>query len=233
MKLLLARHGNTFSEEMTPVFVGSKEDLPLVEEGYHQAARYADFVKAEQLTITRALCGPLQRTRQFAETILRCSNLSLTLTIEPRLDEIDYGSWGGLTNEEVCAKFGQKALQDWNERSVWPSEGQWTPLESELESQTRSLVHELLLSDRNREKNSDNDNDESRENHKDCILLVTSNGRLRYFLKLVPEEFARAREQKSLKVLPGNACLLSFANDTVEVQYWNKSPLKVLQTITS
>ena len=40
MKLILARHGNTFGPQDKVTWVGSTNDLPLVEEGLAQAQRF-------------------------------------------------------------------------------------------------------------------------------------------------------------------------------------------------
>lgn len=57
-KILLARHGNTFGPGDTPVWVGAKEDLPLVESGEAQARALGEALAAAGLTPGRIVCGP-------------------------------------------------------------------------------------------------------------------------------------------------------------------------------
>jgi len=212
MKLLLARHGNTFSPEMTPVFVGSREDMPLVAEGYRQAERFAELIKLQQSKISAVFCGPLKRTRQFAETVISTLQLDLKVEIDDRLDELDYGDWSGKTNGEVEAMFGESALAAWNDDAVWPSDCNWQPSSEEVVRQVTSFVDDLQL----------------RHLAHETILSVTSNGRLRYFLKLVPGAFEEKAQQKKLKVAPGNACQLDFADGKASLVAWNQSPQMVL-----
>ena len=53
MRLILSRHGNTFSPGEKAVWVGRRSDLPLVEEGRRQAVRHwARLVSAGTSTVS-------------------------------------------------------------------------------------------------------------------------------------------------------------------------------------
>jgi broad specificity phosphatase PhoE len=210
MKLLLARHGNTFSPDMTPVFVGARDDMPLVDEGKRQAERFAEFLKANKTQIKAVYCGPLKRTREFAEIVVSTLKLAITPVIDQRLNELDYGDWSGRTNEEVVAKFGENALKGWNDSSIWPTGCGWGASPTEIADEVSSFVDDLLTN----------------YGVEDTVLAVSSNGRLRYFLKLAPGLFEQRAERKSLKVAPGNACQLEF-RDGVRLDYWNQSPFSL------
>ena len=207
MKLLLARHGNTFSPDMTPVFVGARDDMPLVEEGKRQAERFAEFLKANKTQIKAVYCGPLKRTREFAEIVISSLNLAVSPLIDQRLNELDYGEWSGKTNEEVVARFGEQTLKGWNDNSIWPNKCGWKSSPDEIVGEVSSFVDDLLTSYR----------------VDDTVLAISSNGRLRYFLKLLPGVFEQRAELKSLKVAPGNFCQLEF-REAVKLDCWNQSP---------
>ena len=40
--------------------------------------------------------------------------------MDERLDEVDYGAWGGLTTAEIEERFGAESVAAWNERSGVP-----------------------------------------------------------------------------------------------------------------
>ena len=213
MKLLLARHGNTFTSEMTPVFVGSANDLPLVEEGERQAQRFAEFCKLQVLPISAVYCGPLKRTRRFADIVCSQLGLSCSSIVDERLNELDYGGWSGKTNEQVATEFGDAALKNWNDHAVWPTASNWGASEESVVSAVKQYINDLC----------------TRHDDDDVVLSVSSNGRLRYFLKLMPELFDEMAAAKKLKVAPGNACLLTLTKDgSCTFDFWNESPAKAL-----
>jgi probable phosphoglycerate mutase len=55
-------------------------------------------------------------------------------------------------------------------------------------------------------------------------LLISSNGRLRYFLKLISQAFEQRVDNKALKVLTGNVCFFLYENKKWQIKFWNKSP---------
>src|SRR4051812_6458627 len=103
MEILLARHGNTFAPQEPSVWAGSANDLPLVEKGVAQAEKLAAVLKAQNLPLSAVYCGPLQRTSHYASLIVRRLQLPFQPLVDSRINEIDYGSWTGLTNEQVIA----------------------------------------------------------------------------------------------------------------------------------
>jgi len=214
MRLVLARHGNTFSPDVVPVFVGSKDDMPLVEEGYRQAERFAKLLKMRDIKLDAIYCGPLQRTRKFAELVAASLNLDLPFTIDERLNELDYGGWNGKSNDEIIEQFGQTAFDGWNDASVWPTNSGWPSSPEELGSQVRSFVEDLM-------KQYSGDS---------TILVITSNGRMRYFLKLIAGAFEQRQKERTLKVAPGNFCQLTFGESKPTLQSWNESPAKTLKS---
>ena len=208
MNLILARHGNTFAPGQPSVWAGAKDDLVLVESGRQQASTLASGLTEATFIPSTIYCGPLKRTREYASIVAQTLKLSTAPIVEPRLNEIDYGQWSGLSNEQVIAKFGEEALHDWTTKCIWPANGEWRRSPLVIQSEIVSLVDELKL------KHSASEN----------ILLVTSNGRLRYFLSIVPNEFEKHVQSQSFKVATGNVCVMSLVGDRFELRAWNAAP---------
>jgi broad specificity phosphatase PhoE len=215
VKLILARHGNTFSPEMTPVFVGSADDMPLVAEGEAQAARFAQLLAMRKIQPAAVYCGPLKRTRLFASIVHSALKLKDIPVIDDRLNELDYGGWSGKTNEQVESEFGASVLKNWNDHSQWPEGCGWGSTPEDLAEQVKSFVSDLLR----------------RHAVDDAVLCVSSNGRLRYFLKLMPGLFEEKAADKTLKVAPGNGCQIDFDGGKAKLAYWNESPARALKSL--
>ncbi|UED86704.1 bifunctional RNase H/acid phosphatase [Streptomyces profundus] len=95
--LLLLRHGETpFTAEKR--FSGSGgPDPELTDTGQAQAASAAGALTGAG--IGAVVSSPLRRCRQTAEAV--AARLGLDVRIEPGLRETDFGSWEGLTFEEI------------------------------------------------------------------------------------------------------------------------------------
>jgi len=107
LRLLLVRHGLTGANEEDR-YIGAS-DPPLSDEGLAQAEAVAARLANERLTAIYS--SPWLRARQTAEPIARACGLEVQ--IEPRLREIDFGCWEGLTQAEIVARFPEQ-MQDWN-----------------------------------------------------------------------------------------------------------------------
>ncbi len=208
MQLMLVRHGNTFNPGEEPVRAGSRNDLPLVERGKEQAKEVAAFLKKNDLIPDAIFCSPLQRTRVFAEIIQQKLGLTtLTVQEEERLNELDYGEWTGLTNKEIEKRFGRESFEAWEEHSRWPEQGNWDSSEEEIIQEVKSLVQEF-----------------KKQYSQEKILLVSSNGRLRYFLSLIEDELEKRRQSQMLKMRTGHISYLNL--ETSKLEFWNANPHK-------
>jgi len=219
VKLILARHGNTFAAGDKVFWVGGNNDLPLVSEGIAQAERVGQALK--NIPLAAIYCGPLLRTREFSKIALATAAIELPITEDRRLKELDYGKWCGQTDLEIMAQFGQNALKGWVDSSVWPADGGWSSDEATVKKEVFEFVQELT------QKYSD-----ARDQANKNILVVSSNGRLRYFLHLVAGEFARRVSAHSFKVGTGRICLLEGTGSNFKLDLWNAEPQLLSQHLS-
>lgn len=94
-RLVLLRHGQT-DWNVSGRFQGQK-DIPLNEAGLQQARRVAPLIAG--MRPTAIYCSPLTRARQTAAPV--AGMLDLPIHFDARLQEINVGSWVGLTNEDM------------------------------------------------------------------------------------------------------------------------------------
>lgn len=208
-RLLLARHGNTFAPGDTPVMVGAKSDLPLVERGVGQAQALGNALRIAGIDPHRVFAGPLRRTADFARIALAEARLTRPVIIDERLREIDYGPWEGRSDAELEAAGQGAALAGWRERSVWPAEAGWQPEEAQLQARILAFAEEAVEG----------------LPEEDDVLVISSNGVLRYFLKLVPGAFEKAIAEGTAKLGTGRLSALTHHDeDGWAVVFWNREP---------
>ena len=117
--LLLARHGNTFAPGQKVVWVGARDDLPLVESGIAQANILSEVLKNNAIKPNAVYAASLKRTVTYAQIICDQLNLSQTPVIDKRLNELDYGDWSGLSNNEIEERYGKDELEGWSKYGRW------------------------------------------------------------------------------------------------------------------
>lgn len=210
MIIILARHGNTFKPGDRIYRVGRGNDLALTAEGISQAEAFAAALTSKKITPSAIYCSPLQRTKQFAETIINKMDLDITFEIDECLNELDYGDWAGLTDPEIIAKFGTE-LKAWNEQSIWPKNSAWPENEAVITDNIKSFAQELS----------------KKHDFTDIVIIVSSNGILRYFLKLIENSFENQLKQGGLSVKTGNACKLVFDQGKFKLEAWNIKPVEL------
>jgi probable phosphoglycerate mutase len=204
MKLLLARHGNTFESGDTPFIVGRNEDLPLTLEGEAQATRLARYLHTENLVPDTIRCGPLERTRRSAAIVADMLALKAP-KIDTRLTELDYGDWSGLTTDEVRTMYGREAIDAWDHHGIMPDDRGWSPSPEDLLADVQDFAADAL-------------------EIKGTLLAVTSNGVLRFFAKLVDGLFDELASARALKVGTGNVCCLEHDGVRWQLGFWNERP---------
>lgn len=198
-KILLARHGNTFGPGDRIVWVGAQEDLPLVEKGEEQARALGNALRDADLTPAHIICGPLKRTRRAAELVAELTGFDGEIQIDQRLREIDYGSWGGKTAEELDSEFGAEAREEWDLHHRRPPGADWSPSEAVL--RTQALASMAGAAERD-----------------GLTVLITSNGILRYMYN------ALSGPDADVKVKTGNMCAVDIEGETGTRLFWNQKP---------
>lgn len=196
--LLLARHGNTFGPGDRIVWVGAREDLPLVKSGEAQAAALGERLRELGLAPACLVSGPLKRTRRAAEIVKAITASDATIDIDTRLTEIDYGRWGGKTDEEIDAAFGPDAIPDWREHHKRPDNAGWTPDDATLQANALGVLAD-------------------HESTKGPSLVITSNGILRYFHAAIGFE-------GDAKVKTGHVCAARHDGRQWRPIFWNVKP---------
>lgn len=215
MKIILSRHGNTFSATDPVIWVGATQDLPLVDSGILQAHCLAQALQKADIKPKAVYCGPLKRTYDYAAIVLEQLHSSKKPIVDTRLTEIDYGNWAGLTTTQVQEIDEGEELSAWENLSVWPKYAGWEGSPTRMIKENREFCKDLT----------------SKYDQGDTVLVISSNGRLRYFLKLIPGLFEQHVQDKTFKVATGNICLLTYENRKWQMQFWNKKPEDILQTV--
>lgn len=213
MKVILSRHGNTFSASDPVVWVGATQDLPLVDSGILQAKCLAQALQKADIHPKAVYCGPLKRTRDYAAIVLEQLHSAVKPIVDARLNEIDYGNWAGLSNTQIQEIGEGDDLSAWENLSVWPKIASWSGSAAHMAKEVKEFSKELV----------------TQYDPTDSILVISSNGRLRYFLKLIPGLFEQHVQNKEFKVATGNICLLTHENRKWQIKFWNKKPEYLLQ----
>lgn len=78
-------------------------DVPLSEQGQIQAERLAQRLAHEQVLVDQIYASDLSRAWETAQIAARPLNLPVRAC--PELQELDVGSWSGLTREQIVAQF--------------------------------------------------------------------------------------------------------------------------------
>ncbi len=196
--LLLARHGNTFGPDDPVVWVGAKEDLPLVKSGEAQAAALGEALREQSIAPARLVSGPLKRTRRAAEIVKAITMSDADIRIDSRLIEIDYGQWGGKTDDEISTIFGPGAIPDWREHHIRPANAGWSPDEQTLKSNALDVLGDMASGGF-------------------PALVITSNGILRYF-------HAAIGFGGDARVKTGHVCAARLTEKGWMPLFWNLNP---------
>lgn len=198
MRLILARHGNTFEAHEAAVWVGARTDMALTAEGRSQAEAIGRALSGARWPFDAVVTGPLRRTRETAEIIRTVAGLAVDITVDERLREIDYGMWEGRSNDEIEAAHGRAGLDAWSKNGIWPEGMDWRPGRAALVAGLRALVREFS---------------DAR-----AVLLVSSNG----VLKHVPEAIGLVANG-DLKVRTGHLSVLDVRQEP-RIVVWNVGP---------
>lgn len=206
MQLILVRHGNTFAPDDKVVWVGARTDLALVEKGRAQAEAVAEGLVAAGLAPAHIFAGPLKRTAETAAIVARRLGLSAdAATTVEELREIDYGTWEGRSNDEIRAEVGDRPIDDWQKRSIWPNDAGWRPSEAEILASWDRLVARI-----------------GREAPPDAVVLVVSSNGI---FRLVANALGLAPSEAKMNT--GAVARLILTDGRPRLAGWNLDPSRL------
>lgn len=210
-RIIIARHGNTFSKEDTPTRVGFKTDLPLVEE--HKARSIGKYLLQHNLVPNVIYAAPLLRTMRTAELAIEEFKGNLKLNIIDDFKEIGYGPDENKTENEVMLRLGngdiekgKSIINEWNTSAKVPQGWEVSP---DLIIQSWKLFAKKVF-----------------ENYSNkTAMLVSSNGIMR-FSPYLTEDFSQFSEKHNLKVSTGGICIFERAKNEKNWKCtgWNIKP---------
>lgn len=107
LTLVLTRHGAT-DRSSPEQHLGQRIDIPLSEAG--RSAAQALGRRLEGVRFDRIVASPLRRAQETARLALPSADVET----DPRLAEMDYGEWEGLTYEQIAERDGERR-RTWEE----------------------------------------------------------------------------------------------------------------------
>lgn len=207
IRLILARHGNTFESGQMPIQVGAKTDPPLTAQGRTQAEDLGDYFRSKGIVPSEIYAGTLKRQIESAQIIAQALNSQNKLNLnESTLTEIDYGAWEGLTSDEIAFRWPEE-YSNWIESGKWPEQ----IFNGKLENHIANINQWLDLLRNTQAAGS-------------TVIAVSSNGLIRFF----SDEWQRLGangQMDSLKIKTGHFCELELTPNSLRVIRWNSKPM--------
>ena len=215
-RLIIARHGNTFTPDQTPTRVGARTDLALTEQ--ERAKNIGRYIKAKGWTPSAVYSGPLKRHKQTA--MLACAVMQfppLQIQVNHNFNEIDYGPDENQTEAQVIARLGQgddekgqAVIEAWNANADVPPG--WHVNVPEMKQHWVEFAAQ------------------QREQHQgQTVLLISSNGVMR-FSPAITGDFEGFVAQHDIKVPTGGVCVFEYCSDLPgwRAVEWAVKPASVL-----
>jgi 2,3-bisphosphoglycerate-dependent phosphoglycerate mutase len=182
IKLLIARHGNTFGPGDTVRRVGTT-DLSLVESGLAQGRALGLHLKENHLIPDIIFTSQLKRAIETAEQAQMAMRTQISTKILDIFNEIDYGIDENKPEEEVIARVGIDALKAWEKNAEVPSG--WKVNPSDIVRHWHDFANTLI--DQYADK---------------IVLVITSNGIAR-FAPFLTGDFSAFCAQYGIKLSTG------------------------------
>ena len=105
LTLVLTRHGLT-DRSLPEQHLGQRIDISINDDGRRQAQALAHRLSA--VRFDRVITSPLFRARETGEIIAKGAKVEA----DPRLKEMDYGAWEGLTYQQI-EETDREARREW------------------------------------------------------------------------------------------------------------------------
>lgn len=207
-RIIIARHGNTFTKDQTPTRVGGRTDLPLVET--ERGTYIGKYLKTKNIVPSLVFAAPLKRTMETAKLAIAEMGGNIPLEIDDSFKEIDYGPDENKTEDEVIARIGQAAIDLWNEKAIVPDGWMVSP---------QGIIDTWLKLGDKITKNF----------HGETVMVVSSNGIMRFAPHLTGDFEGFAREN-DIKVTTGGVCIFEKEDNDKHWKCvaWNLKPLKLV-----
>lgn len=202
--ILVARHGNTFNPGDVAVRVGIKTNLHLSTSGLEQARILGLYLKQYKIHPAAIFTSELIRTQETATIALATAEINIAPQIKDMFNEIDYGPDEGKTYEEIVARIGSKALQDWDNMAFVPQD--WIADVEQIVQNWRTFANEMLIKYPNQ-----------------TVLVFTSNGVAR-FAPYITNHFFTFNQIHQIKLATGAIGSLSYRAGDWVIDYWNERP---------
>ncbi len=203
-KLIIARHGNTFTAKDTPTRVGARTDLPLVQKGKDQAIALGHHLKKSGFSPDIVYSSTLMRTKYTAQLAMSAYGQDTEINELDIFNEIDYGIDENQTEETVIARIGQDAIDNWDNNASPPNG--WNVNTEQIIKNWHSFAEESSLS-----------------NNK-TIFIVTSNGIAR-FAPYITNDFQSFSKNHSIKLSTGAFGVIELKAGKWQVTEWNTRPV--------
>ncbi len=204
IQLIIARHGNTFEADKTPTRAGARTDLPLTTKGYEQAEKLGRYLADNDLIPDDVIAAPLIRTMETAKTAIKTAGANVSsVQVNDIFTEIDYGPDENKTDEQVIARIGKQALDDWNKAAIVPDG--WKVSHDEVIKNWMEFANDLT----------------KKGNGK--TLVVTSNGIAR-FAPYITGDFEGFSAEYNIKIGTGCLCVFDFDGTKWVCNRWNVRP---------
>lgn len=222
-ELIIMRHGNTFEAGEPSRRIGAGTDLPLVEKGRKQAAAAAGFLAESGVRFDRIYAAPLLRTTETATIIAGGMGFPSAVIPAGEFIEIHYGVDENKTDADVAERIGrsllrkegaapatpqeaiargERAVEAWD-RDATPPDG-WTVDVRGIIRSWRDFAETVRPGE--------------------TVLVVSSNGIIRFAPHLLAEGYAGFAARQKIKVSPGALCSFHDAGAGWECAYWNTRP---------
>jgi probable phosphoglycerate mutase len=204
VRLIVARHGNTFKPDEVPTRVGARTDLPLVESGIAQGKKLGAYLRDHGMVPGVVYASRLKRTKETAAAAIAEMGVSRPIHESDMFDEIDHGPDENKTDPEIVARIGGAAFTAWEKENVMPRD--WSPQPDVLRKRWAHFADYI-------EKTYDGG----------TVLVVTSNGVAR-FLPLLANNAGDMVTDKTRKMSTGAFSVLEGSGGLWMISHWNVKP---------
>ena len=140
MRLVLIRHAHSESNA-SGVLSGRIPDIHLSAKGIKQAQQLAD--RLGNFPVAQVRISPMERCAETIDPWLKQNvakaNKKFTTTIDPRVNEVDYGIWSGKKLSSLSRKREWKTVQESPSRMYFP-DGEGI---AAMQARAMNAVHEL------------------------------------------------------------------------------------------